>query len=55
MTDKNTAFPVRKMLWLTEKQWEQINKFRHENMIGSEAEALRQLIKIGLQNANNKR
>ena len=49
MSDKNTAFPVRKMLWLSEQQWEQVNKFRHVNMIGSEAEALRQLIKLGIE------
>jgi hypothetical protein len=46
-----TAYPVRKALQFTAEQWEQVRAFRFEQKIGTEAEAIRRLIELGLKAA----
>jgi hypothetical protein len=46
-----TSFPVRKALQFTAEQWEQVRTFRFDQKIGTEAEAVRRLIDLGLQAA----
>lgn len=47
----STAYPARKLVYLTAEQAEQISEFRHEQRISSENEAIRRLIELGLQKA----
>lgn len=44
-----TLFPVKKLLALTPDQAERIASYRFDNRIPSEAEAVRQLIELGLE------
>ncbi|WP_164871354.1 hypothetical protein [Paracoccus sp. Arc7-R13] len=44
-------YPVKKLIALTDEQVEQIARFRDEKAIRSEAEAIRQLIMLGLKAA----
>jgi hypothetical protein len=44
-----TSFPVRKALQFTAAQWEEIRTFRFDQKIGTEAEAVRRLIEMGLK------
>ena len=46
---KETIYPVKKLVNLTEDQAQRINDFRFENRIASENEAIRQLIELGLR------
>lgn len=46
---KDTIYPVKKLFSLTEDQARRISDFRFENRLPSEAEAIRQLIDLGLQ------
>ena len=46
---RQTAYPIKKLIFLTEEQAEQISNFRFENRLNSENEAIRQLIELGLQ------
>lgn len=48
---KQTVFPVKKLVNLTDDQAQRINNFRYDNRISSENEAIRQLIELGLQAA----
>lgn len=48
---KPMLYPVKKLIALTNEQVEQIALFRDENGIQSEAEAIRQLIMLGLKAA----
>jgi len=45
---KDTVFPVKKLVNLTEDQAKQISDFRFEKRLPSENEAIRILIKLGL-------
>jgi DNA-binding PadR family transcriptional regulator len=45
---KDTTFPVKKLVYLTERQAERIADFRFGNRIKSENEAIRQLLEKGL-------
>lgn len=44
-----TAYPVRKALQFTAEQWEQVRAFRFDQRIGTEADAVRRLLELGLQ------
>jgi hypothetical protein len=46
---RETAYPVKKLVGLTEKQAERISNYRFAGRIASENEAIRQLIELGLQ------
>jgi hypothetical protein len=46
-----TSFPVRKALQFTAEQWERVRAFRFDQKIGTEAEAVRRLIDLGLETA----
>jgi hypothetical protein len=46
-----TNYPVRKLIYLTAEQAEQISEFRHGQRISSENEAIRQLLAFGLEKA----
>jgi hypothetical protein len=46
-----TAYPVRKALQFTGEQWGEVSAFRFEQKIGTEAEAVRRLIELGLKAA----
>jgi hypothetical protein len=48
---KDTQFPIKKLLPLTEEQAAAISEYRFENRISSENEAIRQLIDLGLKAA----
>ena len=48
---KQTVFPVKKLVNLTDDQAQRIADFRYDNRIPSENEAIRQLIELGLQAA----
>lgn len=48
-----TAFPVRKALQFTLDQWEQVKAFRFDQKIGTEAEAVRRLIELGLTTSSS--
>lgn len=43
-----TIYPVKKLVPLTAEMAEAISKFRHDNRISSENEAIRRLIEAGL-------
>lgn len=45
---KDTVFPVKKLVNLTEEQAKRIADFRFENRLASENEAVRVLIELGL-------
>jgi hypothetical protein len=49
-----TSYPVRKALQFTAEQWEQVRAFRFKQEIGTEAEAVRRLIDIGLETAKQR-
>jgi hypothetical protein len=44
-----TAYPVRKALGFTAEQWERVRVFRFEHRFGTEAEAVRRLLDLGMQ------
>jgi hypothetical protein len=46
---KDTAFPVRKLVLLTEEQAERIRNLRFDRRVQSEAEMIRQIIEAGLK------
>jgi len=46
---RETAYPVKKLVGLTEDQAERISDFRFGKRLNSENEAIRQLIELGLQ------
>jgi hypothetical protein len=48
---KPLAYPVKKLIGLTEVQVRQIADYRFEHRIASESEAIRQLIELGLRAA----
>ena len=48
---KQTVFPVKTLVNLTDDQAQRIADFRYDNRIPSENEAIRQLIELGLQAA----
>lgn len=48
---KPVAYPIKKLIGLTEGQVQQIADFRFDHRIASESEAIRQLIEIGLKAA----
>jgi len=50
---RETAYPVKKLVGLTEEQAERISDFRFGNRLNSENEAIRQLIELGLQAVEN--
>ena len=45
---KPSIYPVKKLIGLSEEQAQRIADFRFEKRIGSESEAIRQLIELGL-------
>jgi hypothetical protein len=45
---KDTVFPVKKLVNLTEEQAKQISDYRFEKRLPSENEAIRLLIQLGL-------
>ena len=51
---KEVAYPVKKLVNLTEEQGRRIADFRFENRIPSENEAIRQLIELGLSVSEKK-
>ena len=44
-----TAYPVRKALGFTAEQWERVRAFRFEHRFGTEAEAVRCLLDLGME------
>ena len=44
-----TAYPVHKALGFTAEQWERVRAFRFEHRFGTEAEAVRRLLDLGMQ------
>ena len=44
-----TAYPVRKALGFTAEQWERVRAFRFEHRFGTEAEAVRRLLDLGME------
>ena len=46
---REPAYPVKKLVGLTEEQAERISDFRFGNRLNSENEAIRQLIELGLR------
>ena len=44
-----TAYPVRKALGFTASQWERVRAFRFEHRFGTEAEAVRRLLDLGME------
>ena len=46
---KPSIYPVKKLIGLSEEQAQRIADFRFEKRIGSESEAIRQLIELGLE------
>ncbi len=44
-----TAYPVRKALGFTAEQWDRVRAFRFEHRFGTEAEAVRRLLDLGMQ------
>lgn len=48
---KETAFPVKKLIYLTDEQARMISDYRFEHRLNSENEAVRQLIDLGLDAA----
>ena len=43
-----TAYPVRKALGFTAEQWARVRAFRFEHRFGTEAEAVRRLLDLGM-------
>ena len=48
LMNKDTVFPVKKLVNLTEDQAKRISDYRFEKRLPSENEAIRMLIQIGL-------
>jgi len=46
---RKPAYPVKKLLGLTEEMAERISDYRFEARINSESDAIRQLIELGLE------
>jgi hypothetical protein len=46
-----TAYPVRKALGFTAEQWARMRVFRFEHRFGTEPEAVRRLLDLGMQAA----
>lgn len=46
---RKPAYPVKKLLGLTEEMAEQISDYRFDARINSESDAIRELIEIGLE------
>ncbi len=44
-----TAYPVRKALGFTAEQWARVRAFRFEHRFGTEAEAVRRLLDLGME------
>ena len=44
-----TAYPVRKTLGFTVAQWARVRAFRFEHRFGTEAEAVRRLLDLGME------
>ena len=44
-----TAYPVRKALGFTAEQWERVRAFRFGHRFGTEAEAVRRLLDLGME------
>ena len=44
-----TAYPVRKALGFTAEQWARVRAFRFEHRFGTEAEAVRRLLDLGIE------
>jgi hypothetical protein len=44
-----TAYPVRKALGFTAEQWARVRAFRFEHRFGTEAEAVRKLLDLGME------
>ena len=44
-----TAYPVRKALGFTAGQWERVRAFRFEHRFGTEDEAVRRLLDLGME------
>ena len=44
-----TAYPVRRALGFTAAQWERVRAFRFEHRFGTEAEAARRLLDLGME------
>ena len=44
-----TAYPVRKALGFTAAQWERVRAFRFEHRFGTETEAVRRLLDLGME------
>lgn len=51
---KETVFPVKKLVNLTENQAKRISDFRFEKRLASENEAIRVLIELGLDASGSK-
>ncbi|TDQ53532.1 hypothetical protein EV658_1404 [Phaeovulum veldkampii DSM 11550] len=51
---KDTVFPVKKLVNLTEDQAKRISDFRFEKRLASENEAIRVLIGLGLDASHSK-
>jgi len=49
LMSKETVFPVKKLVNLTEEQAKRISDFRFEMRLQSENEAIRRLIELGLE------
>jgi len=49
---RDTLYPVKKLVNLTEDQARRISDFRFENRLQSENEAIRRLIELGLEAAD---
>ncbi len=50
----DTLFPIKKLLYLTDEQAVQISEYRFSRRLQSENEAIRQLIALGLEAAQQK-
>ncbi len=44
-----TAYPVRKALGFTAEQWERVRAFRFGHRFGTEAEAVRRMLDLGME------
>lgn len=50
---RETAYPVKKLVNLTEEQAQRISDFRFDQRLQSENEAIRRLLEIALDKAGN--
>lgn len=50
---RDTLYPVKKLVNLTEDQARRISDFRFENRLQSENEAIRRLIELGLETTDH--